>query len=265
MIPKFSIENLYFSYGVNSVIRGLDLNIEPGEIVGLMGPNGVGKSTLIRLMCGSMVPQSGQMLFDGRPLKLFSSREKARHIAMVPQESKIPFSFSALEVVLMGRAPYLPRFGFESRLDVEAASDAMAKTDCLKFATRDINALSGGERQRVILSRALAQNPSLLLLDEPLAFLDLRHTAELIDLLRQLNSKEGLTIVCAMHDLNIASSFCHRIALLKEGDIAAQGRPTEIINPHIIRQVFDIDVCVDRDCHTGLPYCVPKRNAHNPA
>ena len=265
MIPKLSISNLCFSYGAHPVFRGIDLNIDPGEIVGLMGPNGAGKSTLIRLMCGSVEPRSGQMMLDGRPLMRFSPRERAWQIAMVPQESQIPFSFSALEVVLMGRAPYLPRFGFESRQDVQAAYDAMARTDCLNLARRDINALSGGERQRVILARALAQKPTLLLLDEPCAFLDLRHTTELINLLRELNDEEGLTIVCAMHDLNTASALCHRIVLLKDGGIAAQGHPIEAINPRTILEVFDIDVHVDRDRHTGLPYCVPKRNTHTPA
>jgi iron complex transport system ATP-binding protein len=264
MIPKLSISNLCFSYGAHPVFRGIDLTIDPGEIVGLMGPNGAGKSTLIRLLCGSMVPGSGRMLLDGRPLMDFSPRERAKQVAMVPQATHIPFSFSALEVVLMGRAPYLPRFGFESRQDIQAALDAMAKTDCFALTGRDINTLSGGERQRVILARALAQNPSLILLDEPCTFLDIRHTTEFIDRLTQLN-REGLTIVCAIHDLNVAASFCHRLILLKEGRIAAQGRPVDIINPHTIRQVFDIGIHVDRDGHTGLPYCVPRRNTHNPA
>jgi iron complex transport system ATP-binding protein len=169
-----------------------------------------------------------------------------------------------MEVVLMGRTPHLPIFGFESRRDIEIARDAMRKTDCLGLASRDINALSGGERQRVILARALAQEPRILLLDEPTTFLDIRHQIELHRLLKSLNRDGSLTIVIAMHDLNLASAFCDRIVILKEGRIAASGLPRDVINAGTMRDVFEASVKVGIDADTGLPYCIPFERAPLP-
>ncbi len=252
------LDDIHFSYDEIPVLGGVDIEISHGEIVGVMGANGTGKSTLLKLMSGALTPTRGKIVLLGEELSLLSAKQRARRIAIVPQESNIPFSFSALEIVLMGRAPYLPPFGFESKGDVRQAHAAMERTDCIELADRDINTLSGGERQRVILARALAQCPELLLLDEPTSFLDIRHTAEFTDVLRKLNRTSGITIVCAIHDLNLAASFCHRIIFIKDGGVIADGDVGEIIDRDIIRNAFDIDVHVGFDEETGTPYCFPR-------
>ena len=252
------LNDIHFSYDNISVLEGINLEISHCEIVGVMGANGTGKSTLLKLMSGALTPGRGKITFLDESLSSLSAKQRAKRIAMVPQDSIIPFSFTALEIVLMGRAPYLPPFGFESKGDVRQAHAAMEKTDCIELADRDINTLSGGEKQRVVLARALAQCPELLLLDEPTSFLDIRHTAEFIGVLKKLNRSEGITIVCAIHDLNLAASFCHRITLIKNGAIVSDGRVKEIIDRDIIRNAFDIDVHVGIDSETGNPYCFPR-------
>jgi cobalamin transport system ATP-binding protein len=252
------LDDIHFSYDEISVLKGVSLEINHGEIVGIMGANGTGKSTLLKLMSGALTPGRGRISFLNEQLSSLSPNQRAKRIAMVPQESVVPFSFTALEIVLMGRAPYLPPFGFESRGDVRQAHDAMERTDCIELADRDINTLSGGEKQRVMLARALAQCPELLLLDEPTSFLDIRHTAEFIGVLKKLNRSGGITIVCAIHDLNLAASFCQRIVLIKNGGVIANGSVDEIIDRDIIRKAFDIDVHVGLDEGSGKPYCFPR-------
>lgn len=236
-----SISNLNFSYGSSQVIKNITSNINEGEVVGVLGPNGAGKSTLIKLLSGLLKPTSGQVLLNNFSINKISHKDRAKKIAVVSQENNIPFAFKSIEVVLMGRTPHLPAIGFESARDLDVAKNAMTKTDSHQFASRNIRELSGGERQRVILARALAQESKILLLDEPTTFLDIRHQIEFYKLLRDENHERGLTIVSAMHDLNIASTFCDRLILLKNGQVLADGRPSEIITEEIIRKLFDMN------------------------
>ena len=166
-------------------------------------------------------------------------------------------SYRALEVVLSGRAPHLPAFGFESESDVAIARQAMADTDCMRFEGRRIDELSGGERQRVIIARALSQETPILLLDEPTAFLDVRHQASLHSLLAGKSAREGLTIVAAMHDLNLASAFCGRIVMIMDGSVAADGAPREVLTAETISRVFEAEVSVGLDSRTGNTYVIP--------
>lgn len=239
-MPQLKLKNISFAYDKRLVLSDISLSINHGEIVGILGPNGAGKSTLIKLIAGLIKPRSGDILLDDRPLRSFSGRELARTIALVPQESAIPFSFKAFEVVLMGRQPHLTTFGFESKNDLAVSMDAMKKTDCFELAPRSINELSGGEKQRVILARAFAQTPKLLLLDEPTTFLDIKHQLTLCKLLKKENEDSGLTIVCAMHDLNLAGAFCDRVVILKGGSIAADGKSAEVMRKEIVGPAFDI-------------------------
>lgn len=257
MSDSLTLTDVRFAYEQAEVLAGVSLAIRPGEVVGIVGPNGAGKSTLLKLMAGLLAPQGGEIRLGDRPLGSIRPGERAKLAAFVPQESRFPFAFRALELVLMGRAPHLPAFGFESQRDVAIARAAMAKTDCEAFAARPIDALSGGERQRVILARALAQETPLLLLDEPTAFLDIRHQAGLHRILAEENRRRGTTIVAAMHDLNLAAAFCSRIVMLAGGRVAADGSPASVFTAPIIRAVFDTEVAVGHDEATGRPYCLP--------
>lgn len=252
------LKDISFSYtGVADVVRDISVKIGRGEFVGILGPNGSGKTTLLKIISGTMKPDKGHVLIDGSGLSGMRHRERARKIAVVPQESAIPFSFSSLEVVLMGRAPYLPLFGFESKEDISIARKMMEDTDVIQFEKRPIQELSGGEKQRVIVARALAQKPKILLLDEPTTFLDIRHQMDLYRLIKRKNSEDGLTVITVVHDINLASTFCDRIIFLKEGKIIADGTPHEVVRYAKIREVFDTDVYVGINDLTGMPYYVP--------
>lgn len=251
-----SLSNIYFSYGASDVLRGVSMNVGSGEIVGVLGPNGAGKSTLIKLMAGLIKAQNGDVIIDGRQIDAIPARELARHMAVVPQQNIVPFAFTSFQIVLMGRSPHISFLGFESARDIEIAREAMRQTDCLGFAARDINELSGGERQRVFLARAVAQGPKILLLDEPTTFLDIRHQIELNRQLKILN-RDGVTIISAMHDLNMASIFCDRIVMLKEGRVFCDGHPNEVMTSENIRFVFSAEVVVTRDENLSRPLCRP--------
>lgn len=252
-----SLNDVHFSYGRAPILQGVSLDVPRGDILGIVGPNGAGKSTLLKLMGGLLTPVDGDVLLGGTPLRRIPDRERAKTIAFVHQENAVPFSYRAIEIVLMGRAPHLPAFGFESTSDVRIAEEALARTDCARFADRPIGALSGGERQRVFVARALAQGSELLLLDEPTAFLDIRHQIELHRVLKELHRDRGTTIVAAMHDLNLAAAFCRRIALLREGRLVAVGTPQEMLTAERIRDVFGAEVAVGQDARSGKTYCLP--------
>jgi len=245
-----------FGYGDRTVIDDVSLTVAAGEAVGILGPNGSGKSTLLRLLSGIVVPSAGQIELRGRRIGTYSRAELAHTIAVVPQETVIEFPFSATEVVLMGRAPHLGSFAFENTHDVGVARAAMARTGVLDLADRSILELSGGERQRVILARALAQQAPVLLLDEPAAFLDIRHEVEIYDLLHDLQA-EGTTVVTVLHDLNLAALYCDRVILLDGGRIAAAGPPAEVITYAHITRVYGTEVYVDLNTVTGAVNVLP--------
>ena len=258
-VKMIKLENISFSYDDTSIIDRLDLNIEKGEWVGLLGPNGAGKTTLLKLISGALCAvhdAHSHIYLDDKPINSYSRKEMAKLMAVVPQDSSFTFSFTALEIVLMGRAPYLKHFGFETAGDIEIARDAMEKTDTWQFRERKIDQLSGGERQRVIVARALAQGPKILLLDEPTSFLDLKHQINIMDIISELN-RNGITIISALHDVNLAISYCGRIALLNKGKIVSDGSPKEIVTYANLKEVFNADVYVGTNEFTGMPYYVP--------
>jgi len=248
---------VHFFYGALPVLRGVSLKIEAGTVTGIIGPNGAGKSTLVRIMSGALEPSAGTVLLDGALISTVPPKRRARRVAVVPQETHIPFPFTALEIVLMGRAPYLPAFGFESRHDIDVATHAMEAVDCAHLADRDIAELSGGERRRIIIARAIAQDPAVLLLDEPTSFLDLRHSSGLARLLKQKARSSNLAVVAVMHDLNLAAAFCDRIMILKDGLVAAEGSPHDTISAATIAASFGVSVSTGIDAATGAPYCIP--------
>ncbi len=256
MTSPLEARGLCFSYGRERVIDGVSLAVSPGETLGVIGPNGSGKSTLLRVLSGVVEPESGEVRLHGRSLAEYSRRELARRIAVVPQDTVIDFPFSVTEVVLMGRSPHLGSFAFESDRDVEAAREAMARTGVSAFAQRSIHELSGGERQRVVLARALAQEASILLLDEPGAFLDIRHEVEIYDLLHDL-AREGKAIITVLHDLNLAALYCDRVALLKAGRLFRIGPPSEVITYAALTEVYETEVYVDVNDITGAVNVLP--------
>ena len=248
--------HVHFTYGREPVLSDVSLAVQRGEMLGVIGPNGSGKSTLLRLLSGVLTPAAGEILVQGRPLPDYARRDLARQVAVVPQDTVIEFPFSVTEVVLMGRSPHLGGFAFEGDRDVAAACDAMARTGVLHLADRSIHALSGGERQRVVLARALAQDTPVLLLDEPGAFLDIRHEVEIYDLLCDLQ-RDGKSIVTVLHDLNLAALYCERVALLHRGRVFRLGTPAEVITYAALTEVYETEVYVDLNDITGAVNVLP--------
>lgn len=261
MPSPLSAHQLHFRYGADEVIAGISLELQPGEMLGVIGPNGSGKSTLLRLLSGVLAPQSGEVRLRGRPLGEYRRQEIGRHVAVVPQDTFVDLPFSVTEAVLMGRSPHLAGFAFETAADLEIAHAAMARTGVLELASRTLQELSGGERQRVILARALAQQADILLLDEPAAYLDIRHAVEIYDLLHDLQS-EGKSIVSVLHDLNLAALYCDRIALLHHGRLYRLGSPAEVITYVAITEVYETEVYVDLNDVTGAVNVLPLNRQH---
>ncbi|MBW2027788.1 MAG: ABC transporter ATP-binding protein [Deltaproteobacteria bacterium] len=253
MEPGMILERVAFKYAALWVLRGIELEIAPGEILGVLGPNGSGKSTLLKIMDGMLSPQEGRVLLRDRNLSSFGRAAIAREIAMVAQENHFRFSFPALEVVLMGRFPHLKRLQFESDRDMEIALSCMEATNTRELADRSIHELSGGEKQRVLIARALAQEPKIILLDEPTSFLDLKHKRDIFHLISTLTRNRGLSVVVISHDIDIATQYCHRVLLLKDGCIYSIGEPEKVITSETISAVYDCPVLVDRSPATGRP------------
>lgn len=255
---KLEIDDLSLSFDGKRILKGISLSVGGGEFLALMGPNGSGKTTLLRCIMNYLRPEHGAVLVDARPIHSMPDREIAQTFAVVPQTSQMEFSFTAYEMVMMGRTPHArSRLSGESKSDATAVRKAMEKTNTWKFADREYSTLSGGERQRVIIARALAQMPKALLLDEPTVYLDITGQLEIMDLLRELN-REGMTIIAVMHDINLASRYCNRVALLHEGRLESLGTPEEVFTPENIARIYDIDVIVRRDPLTNAVSVIPK-------
>ncbi len=251
--PAIYAHNLTCGYDGREVLHGLSVTVARGEFVGVLGPNGSGKSTLLRAITGVLPLAAGEVELLGQPLRRLRRREIARRVGVVPQAGPAAFEFTVREVVAMGRAPHMARLQGETPHDRAAIEAALERTDCVALADRLISELSGGEAQRAIVARALAQEPELLLLDEPTAFLDLSHQGEIFELLRRLNRAEGLTVMCISHDLNLASLYCDRLVLLREGVVADEGRPEQVVTAERIKQVYGASVLVDSETPSGRP------------
>jgi cobalamin transport system ATP-binding protein len=219
--------------GGAEVLRGVDLSIAAGEWVTVIGPNGAGKSTLLRAI-GGLVPFTGQVALNGRPLHRLPRRERARLVATVPQTPEVPPGMAVLDYALLGRTPYIRTLGRESTSDIEAVERVLARLDLTPFAGRPLETLSGGERQRAFLARALAQEAGIVLLDEPTSALDIGHQQEVLELVDELRSQHGLTVLATMHDLSVAGGYADRLVLLAEGRVVASGTPTEVLTEEVL-------------------------------
>jgi len=246
------LDGVSAGYGARSALREVGLRVGCGEVVGLIGPNGSGKTSAIRVASRTLRPDAGTVLVDGRDPYEMRSREAARLVAVVPQEVSATFAFTALEVVLMGRSPYLSALGGGSPEDYRRAREAMEVAGVHHLGDRPIDQLSGGERQRVLLAQALAQDAPVLLLDEPTTHLDLRHVVEILAAVRTL-AREGRAILAVFHDLNLAAGVCDRIVALDEGRVVAEGGPHEVVTPGFIRAVYGIEAEIVPHVVTGRP------------
>ena len=245
------------SAGAPEAVAGISLRLARGEVVGVIGPNAAGKSTLARLCCGLLKPQQGSVSLQGEPLSRLSRRERARRVAFLPQHPPHDLSFTAHEVALMGRAPHLGLWSLEGPRDLDRARAALQEVDALELGDRPISQLSGGERQRVFLARAFAQEAALLVLDEPTAALDLAHQVLLVNALRR-RAREGGGALLVLHDLALAGAACDRLALLDRGRVVAEGTAEKVLRPAVLSPVYGTDVEVVPNPATGQPLVAPR-------
>jgi iron complex transport system ATP-binding protein len=238
------LDNVSLGYGKRIVLHNVTLEAKPGEMLGIIGPNGSGKSTLIRGITRLIQPSCGKIFLDGSDISDINRQKLAQLVAVVPQNPTLPEPFTALEVVLMGRTPHLGLLRYEGKKDLAIVKGVMQATQTLAFAERRVGELSGGERQRLTIARALAQEPKIILMDEPTANLDINFQIETLDLARQLCLKQKLIVVVTLHDLNLASQYCDRLVLLSDGSVYCQGIPETVINAQTIKDVYGAEVYV---------------------
>ncbi len=261
MTAHLRLVDVAFRYGPVTVLDSVSLDVPAGTLVALIGANGAGKTTLLNLACGTLRPTRGYVELDQSDLATLPAAQRARRIALVPQSLPIPFAFTVRELVGLGRTPYLHPLRGEQPGDRLAIERALEITDTAHFAHRNVLELSGGERQRVILALALAQEPDLLLLDEPTANLDVAHQIAILELIRDLNRNENLTVLAAIHDLNLASLFFDRIVAIDRGRVVADGPPRAVLTPEVIGMVYGSAVQVIDHPREPVPLVVPLRPA----
>lgn len=244
---KLAVEDLAVSMAGKHIIRDIGMQVKTGEFVGIIGPNGSGKSTLLRSVYRVSQPSAGWIGLDGEDLYGLSTREVARRMAVVRQESSVEFDFSVLEIVMMGRSVHKRLFQADTALDIGICEDALERVGMREYGQRSFFSLSGGEKQRVLIARALAQQASFLVLDEPTNHLDIRYQLQVLDLVKML----GVTVLSALHDLNLAAMYCDRLYVMKDGEIVASGPPDEVLSPGLIRTVFEVEADVIMHPFTG--------------
>jgi iron complex transport system ATP-binding protein len=251
---SISAHNISFSYRKDiPTLRDVSFGVRKGEFLSLLGPNGSGKTTVLRLLNRVLLPGLGTIALEGKNLSDYSRAELARRIAFIPQDTTVQFPFTVLEIVLMGRSPHHRGKLFESDHDRAVAEQVLVLVDVAHLAHQPITNLSGGERQRVFIARALAQEPEVLLMDEPNAHLDIAHQIAIFDIVKRLNNDKGLTVVSVSHDLNLAAPYSDRIGLLVCGSLAALGTPDDVLTKKNINEVFRTDVIVDRHPSDNSP------------
>lgn len=251
------VRQLHVSYGDRLVLRGVSLSLHQGEVVGLIGPNGCGKTTLLRAITRVVPWTSGEVTLLGEAASRLPRRELSQRVAAVPQNPVLPAGYTALEVVLMGRTPHLGFLEQERPADYRRAREALALVGAEGLASRSVDELSGGERQSVVLARALAQDAPLLLLDEPTANLDIGHQIALFRLVRGLAQGRGLAVLAAIHDLTLAALHCHRLVLMAQGTVLAEGRPHQVLTPENLRRAYGARATILRDASLPAPVVVP--------
>jgi iron complex transport system ATP-binding protein len=252
---RLVLDTVTAGYDGRVALRRATITVAAGEVVGLIGPNGSGKTTAVRVASRALRPTSGTVRLDGRDPYRLRARDAARLVAVVPQDVPVTFEFTALEVVLMGRSSYLSPLGGGAGEDYRRVRQAMGRAGVQHLAGRPLGELSGGEKQRVVLAQALAQDAGILLLDEPTTHLDLRHVVDILETVRDI-ARGGGAVLAVFHDLNLAGSWCDRIVALHGGRVAAEGPPEEVITPSFLRSVYGVEAQVSTDRATGRPTVV---------
>jgi len=263
MTQAIDVQNLSYAYETAAVLRSVSFRVPAGDYFVIIGPNGSGKTTLLKLAAGLIRVQTGRLEVSGQPVQRFRRRELARTVALVPQAGAFEFPFRVAEFVLMGRSPHQGILGLESHRDLSIARQAMAFTGVEHLADRRMDRLSGGERQRVVIARAVCQQPRVILLDEPTAFLDLAHQVQIMDLMERLRRENGVTVVMVSHDVNLASMYGSSLLLLAGGEVLAVGKPEDVIDADLLDRAYGCRLLVDRSPATGARRVTPlPRESH---
>jgi len=256
---SFELQGVGFSFDGKKVVDDVSLDLSPGKFYGVVGPNGCGKTTMVDLLCRFRAPQQGQILYDGKTLGAYSKRQLAREISLVPQNFYINFPFRVRDVVMMGRYPYIPRFGRPSARDAGIVAEVMEAADVAGMSERLVTELSGGERQRVVFARALAQDTPVLILDEATSNLDIGHAIRLLGLAARRVRQGAGTVLAVFQDINQAAAYCDHLIFMSQGRVAAHGATRKVLTPDTVRAVFEVDAKVYHDDYSNSLQVVYKR------
>lgn len=252
----FNVDNISYEINGKKILKNISFDVKPGEIIGVIGPNGSGKTTLLKSLNNINEISSGSITFDNKKIDEFSSKELAKHISFMNQNTNIGFDFPCIDVVVLGRYPYLDAFSEYSKKDIEIAEKFMKLTNTLKFRDKSILSLSGGERQRVLFAKTLTQDTDIILLDEPTASLDMKYEEDIFKILKDIK-EDNKGVVAIIHNLRTAIKYCDRLLLLNEGKVVQIGKPSEIITEETLRNVYKVDVCVYENKINGkLDFCI---------
>ncbi len=254
---KISAEDVDFHFEQAKVLDDISFFAGEGDLIGVIGPNGSGKTTLLKTLSGILRPKNGTVYIDMKEMSGLSPRDIARDLAVVPQETAVNFDFTSYEMVMMGRTPHIGRLQRVGPSEHRLVEEVMELTGTTELRDRGITTLSGGERQKVIIAKALAQAPSILLLDEPTANLDISNQIEIMELIKDAVHKKGITVVMAIHDINLAARYCSEMVLLKEGRVFAKGPPKKVLTPENIKAVFKVSCIVNGNPADGSVFVVP--------
>lgn len=250
--------SFHYTHEKEEAIKDASFKIEQGDFLGIIGPNGSGKSTLLKLAAGILYPSKGEIFYRNQSINDYKKKDFAKLAAWIPQEAGMVFPFKTQEVVLMGRYPYKSGFTFETAEDLEIASESMELTGTKFLFDKKFTEISGGEKQRVLIASALAQKPETLILDEPISFLDIKYQIEILEILRTLNQKHSVTVIIALHDLNLASKYCSRLLLLKNGELVTEGSPNSILEQSVIESVYETQIKTLIDKEDGSLIILPR-------
>lgn len=253
------IDNITIKYGDVKIVKDTSLGIEKGEFISIIGPNGAGKSTLLKAVMKNVDISSGEIFIKGINNNEITYKERAKIVGFVPQEFNISFNFTVYDIVKMGRNPYINKMGKELDYDNKVVEESLRKTNTWKYKDKSFNNLSGGEKQRVIIARALAQEPEILILDEATSNLDIHHQLDILELIHWLNRENNITVAAVMHDLNMASRFSDRLILMNNGEIEKQGKPDEVLTEKVLTKIYDMEMLVRNNKLLSCTEIVPLR------